>query len=77
MRLIAATALVIASMSATAFASPYGGGGSMLPGRGGYYMPQHFNNRMPGGFRNPYGNNCRSLPVWQNGRFAGMQRVCN
>ena len=77
MRLIAAAALVIASMAPTAFASPYGGGGSMLPGGGGTYQPQRGGNRMPGGFRNPYGNNCRDVPIWQNRRIVGMHRVCN
>ena len=76
MRLIAAAALVIASMAPTAFASPYGGGGSMLPGGGGTYAPQYSGNRMPGGFRNPYGNNCRNVPVWQHGRIVGMHRIC-
>lgn len=76
MRLIAAAALVIASMAPTAFASPYGGGGSMLPGGGGHYQPQRFGGRMPGAHGNPYGN-CRSVPIWQNRRIVGMHRVCN
>ena len=77
MRLIAAAALVIASMAPTAFASPYGGGGSMLPGGGGHYQPQRFGGRMPGAHSNPYGNNCRNVPIWQNRRIVGMHRVCN